>query len=173
MTLSRNWSIPLVGVFGVTMLATLLTLMGGIAVEAAGASSIPQVYHGGYCGPPYLTDPWCYADNAQPIIWNADAESDPDGRASGQGNLQYKDSSFVLDFGRVEQVLLNDEQTPIGAVFSGQGSTSESGQTKKFSFTYMAMDMSDGSCCTIEIWTPEIDRSGAIRFQAPGTLHFE
>ena len=99
--------------------------------------------------------------------------SNPDGRASGQGNLQYKGSSFVLDFDRVEQVLLNPDQTPVGAVFSGQGSTSESGQTEKFSFTYIAMNMSDGGCCTIEIRAPEIDRSGAIRFQAPGTLRFE
>jgi hypothetical protein len=174
MVLKRKWSITLVGMFSITMLTMLLMLIGGTSAQAASGQSVPRVFHDVGCdGPPWLTDPYCFAGNAHPIIWDVYAEGDSDGRASGQGELQYKGSSFVLDFGRVEQVLLDAEQTPAGAIFSGQGSTSENGLTEQFSFTYAAMHMSDGVCCTIEIQAPEIDRSGAIRFQASGTLHFD
>lgn len=175
MVLKRKWSITLVGMFSITLLAMLLMLVGGASVQAASGQSVPRVFYDGDCGPPYLTDPYCFAGNAHPIIWDAHAEGNPDGRASGHGDLQYKDSSFVLTFGRVEQVLFDADQIPTGAVFSAQVTVSEGDVLDELADGgyYVNVDTTADGCCAVEIHAPESGRGSAIRFQAPGTLRFE
>lgn len=181
MYVTKKGSISLVGIFGIGMLTLLLCLLGNAPVQAASEDAVteqetissadpqqpPKVYYTFY-----LTDPYWYDLNWHLIdggLVEAEAQSDETGRVSGQASLQLA-TPYRLEFAQVETILRDANQTPIGVRINGRGATANG---RAFSFIYTTQRSSDGRCCVVEIWAPELHASGGVRFEAAGELRFE
>ena len=182
MNISKKWFISASIVGSIVMLALLLCLVGTSTAQAMSRDGeihqdevpdfnptssppidykIPTTCSGCDCG-------YCDGEPLVIVIFPAYAQSDREGRASGQTSLQLSGGTYQLAFEAVNEILRDAEQQPTGVVLRGRGSTSGS----SFDFTY-TIRQPRGQCCAVEILAPELHPSGGVRFEVPGTLRFE
>lgn len=175
---NRQWSFSLMGIVSVVLLVALFYLVGSSTALAADAAAVvqqatddvPVLWY-----PIPLTDPFTIQDNFGNLLGTGLVQGQVEGRddysAEGQVSLQLV-TSLQLVFAHVDQILVDANQHPIGAILSGRGTKNDNGRDVNFNFTFIVRRTAEGVCCSVQILAPEIHESGGIRFTGPGELRF-
>ena len=179
---NRQWSLSLMGIVSVVLLAAVFYLVGSSSALAADATAMvqqnpndtPQSFL--YRLP--LTDPLTIQDNFGNLLGTGVVQGQVEGRENDSAEGQILISSLFglpmlqLVFAHVDEILVDANQHPVGAVLSGRGTKNDNGHDESFDFALLVHYLPDGDCCSVQILAPEIHESGGIRFEGPGDLRF-
>jgi hypothetical protein len=169
MVFSKKWNMRL----------ALFSILAGLIISMAlwnGPPTLAQQLSPSFTKVHILAPSVEVRSGAGDIIGNgtfwANGSNNRTGRTNGKAVLQLDEFTEEIEFTAVDDIIVDGEGNPVGAILRGRGRKISDGQVIGHEVTHVVQFLPDGECCLVEILGAEVHNSCGVRFEAEGTLKF-